>query len=113
MSKVKPPHPKTLRPDVTYPSPDPTKEPRSHEFQKGDKIIIKPDTYFEGYALGGCVGTIKDADSYILAELLVVNPESKLPESKVFKLLRYEVEIISDDAGFQTTLSSWVDRRKK
>lgn len=112
MSKAKPPHPKMLRPDICWPSPDPSKEPISYEYKVGDKIIIKPDVYFESYDLGGLVGTIKDVDSYLLSELVVINPASGEIEVKVFKLLRYEVELFKGDDNYQNTLPPWVGRKK-
>lgn len=112
MKKKDPPHPKQLRPDVTYPSPDPTKEPVSHNYKKGDQIVVKPDVCVDGYALGGLPGVIIDTESYLIVEMIGVNLKTRASEMRKFKLLRYEVAPARTDTQYQETLDYWSGKKK-
>lgn len=97
------------RPDITYPCPDPEKEPRAIEFKKGQRVRVKPNVFFQGQELSEKEGTIVGTESYILLEIQLMEKYTDPAGNeqtgwfpRVFPMLRYEIELIELDLW-----SSW------
>jgi len=105
------PHPKTLRPDVSWPCSDVEKEPFYHQFEIGEKVLIKPDICVEGYELGGQQGMITEITSYLMVTATGKNVRTGESETKNFKLLRYEVASMKDDDEYQKILDFWSGKK--
>jgi hypothetical protein len=92
----------TKRPDITWPSPDPTKEPKLPDFKVGDRIQVKSGIFFEGVDLTHKEGYIQDVSSYILVRLAIPTEEmdpdsgesSSVLKYNTIKMLRYEIELM-------------------
>ena len=89
-------HPKELRPDVTWPSPDPSKEPVYPKYKVGEYAYVKPNVWCHGWNIGGCSGIIKSLDAYIVLTINMQDPKTKTWSYIDFPLCQYEVE---KDAG--------------
>lgn len=77
------------------------------EFVIGEKIRIKPYTFYQGKDLGGETGTIVSTKSYILVKMW------NGTEEQVYKFLRYEIESIDNNfLDIQLELELGDDHRK-